>query len=197
VATPRTRIVHRGNLKDLAPELGFPIILKQPDSSFSQGVVKVEGEQELSEAVGRLLEKSDLIIAQEFLPTSFDWRVGVFDRHPLYVCKYHMAQGHWQIIKRDNDGHKQADGRSETLPVEHAPTGVVRAALRAANLIGDGLYGVDVKQVGTKFFIIEVNDNPNIDAGIEDQVLKDELYLRIMRVMVRRIERRKERGTQA
>jgi hypothetical protein len=30
---------------------------------------------------------------------------------------------------------------------------------------------------------MEVNDNPNIDAGIEDAVLKEELYLRIMRVI--------------
>ena len=39
-------------------------------------------------------------------------------------------------------------GKSETLPVELAPRQAVRAALKAANLIGDGLYGVDVKQIG-------------------------------------------------
>jgi glutathione synthase/RimK-type ligase-like ATP-grasp enzyme len=71
---------------------------------------------------------------------------------------------------------------------------VVRTALRAANLIGDGLYGVDIKQVGQSLYVIEVNDNPNIDAGVEDAVLKDELYKRIMRVILRRIEQRKEKG---
>jgi len=60
----------------------------------------------------------------------------------------------------------------------------------AANLIGDSLYGVDVKQVENKFYVIEVNDNPNIDAGVEDATLKDELYFRIMRVFLRRIESR-------
>ena len=49
-----------------------------------------------------------------------------------------------------------------------------------------------MKQSGSKVYVIEVNDNPNIDAGIEDQVLKDELYLRIMRVMLRRVQKRKE-----
>jgi glutathione synthase/RimK-type ligase-like ATP-grasp enzyme len=50
---------------------------------------------------------------------------------------------------------------------------------------------VDLKQVGGKVLAIEVNDNPNIDAGVEDRVLKDEVYLRIMRVFLRRIEQRK------
>ena len=49
--------------------------------------------------------------------------------------------------------------------MEHAPSAVVSTALKAANLIGDGLYGVDIKQVGRKCYVIEVNDNPNIDAG--------------------------------
>jgi glutathione synthase/RimK-type ligase-like ATP-grasp enzyme len=193
IATPKTLIVHRDNRSSIADTLGFPCILKQPDSSFSQGVVKVETAEELKEAVDRLLAKSDLIIAQEFLPTTFDWRVGVFDRQPLYVCKYFMAKKHWQIIRRDGPDGKRAYGKVETVPVEHAPTQVVRTALRAAGLIGDGLYGVDLKQVGKSLYVIEVNDNPNIDSGTEDAVLKDELYLRVMRVLLRRLERRKER----
>ena len=39
--------------------------------------------------------------------------------------------------------------------------------------------------------MIEINDNPNIDAGVEDQVLKEEMYRRIMDVFLRRIELRK------
>ena len=195
IATPRTVIVHWDNVESVTRQLGLPCILKQPDSSFSQGVVKVDTEVDYMNAVERLLSKSELIIAQEFLPTDFDWRVGLFDRHPLYVCRYYMARAHWQIIKRDSEG-KMTEGRSDTLPVEHAPDAVIRTALRAANLIGDGLYGVDLKQVGDKIYVIEVNDNPSIDHNVEDKVLKDELYNRIMRVMLRRVEERKERGTQ-
>ena len=79
----------------------------------------------------------------------------------------------------------------EDIPVEIAPRHVVRAARKAAGLIGDGLYGVDIKQTNGKCFVIEINDNPNIDAGVEDKVLKDELYRRIMELVLRRIERRK------
>ena len=43
-----------------------------------------------------------------------------------------------------------------------------------------------------KFYVIEINDNPNIDSGVEDAFLREELYLRIMRVFLRRIEHRNE-----
>ncbi|BCR06946.1 ribosomal protein S6 modification protein [Desulfuromonas versatilis] len=194
LATPRTLIVHRENRRQVVGSLGLPCILKQPDSSFSQGVVKVETEAELKEAVARLLEKSELVIAQEFLPTPFDWRIGVFDRMPLFACRYHMAKKHWQILKRDSRGVKSDEGRADTLALEQVPEAVLRTALKAANLIGDGLYGVDLKQVGDKVYVIEVNDNPNIDAGIEDQVLKERLYLGIMETILRRISERKERA---
>ena len=69
----------------------------------------------------------------------------------------------------------------------------MRSAVRAASLIGDGLYGVDLKQVGRAAYVIEVNDNPSIDAGYEDGLLKDTLYERIMEHFVRRLERQKDR----
>lgn len=188
VPIPKTMIVHRNNVGDIGNNLGFPCVLKQPDSAFSMGVMKAENEEELKEMTARLLEKSELIIAQKFLPTSFDWRVGICDRRPLYVCRYHMARRHWQVIKRDEQGRSSSEGNSETLTVGEAPDEVVKTAVRASNLIGDGLYGVDIKQVGNKCFVIEVNDNPNIDAGIEDVILKDVLYREIMGVFLKRIE---------
>ena len=59
---------------------------------------------ELREQIAPLLADSDLVIAQEFLPTAFDWRIGVLDGQALYACKYFMAKGHWQIVKRDGGG---------------------------------------------------------------------------------------------
>ena len=133
------------------------------------------------------------MVAQEFLPTDFDWRIGILNRRPLYACKYHMAKGHWQIIQQERTGAGRY-GKSETLPVEMAPRRAVQVALKAANLVGDGLYGVDIKQSGGQFHVIEVNDNPNIDAGVEDQILRDDLYRRIMEVFLERIDLRKARN---
>ena len=190
VPTPRTLVVHRDNVEQIVPTLGLPCVLKKPDSAFSLGVVKVESAEALGEALDRFFADSDLVVAQEFLATTFDWRIGILDRRPLYACKYFMARNHWQIVQHDHPGGSRY-GRCETLPVEVAPAKAVRAALRAANLVGNGLYGVDVKQSGQKFYVIEVNDNPNIDSGVEDAILKDELYRRIMHVFLTRIEKQK------
>lgn len=187
---PKTLIVHKDNMDKIIPELGLPVILKQPDSAFSQGVVKVSTVEELGETAERMLDKSDLIVAQQFMPTEFDWRIGIIDRKPLYACKYFMARRHWQIINRSAIGSKRFGGQ-ETVPVELVPKVVMKNALAAANLIGDGLYGVDMKQIGQQAYVIEVNDNPSIDSGVEDVLLKDTLYLRVMQVFLNRIEDRK------
>jgi glutathione synthase/RimK-type ligase-like ATP-grasp enzyme len=190
ISIPKTLVVHRDNIDQVEQVLGFPCVLKQPDSSFSRGVVKVKNVDELHAALGEWLQESDLVIAQEFISTPFDWRIGVMDRTPIYACRYFMARDHWQIYKTKHDG-KSIAGKADTLPVELAPRHVVRTALRAANLIGDGLYGVDVKEIGGKAYLIEVNDNPSIDAGVEDSVLKDELYRRVMSSFLHRIDRLK------
>jgi len=190
IPAPKTLIVSEDSSGRIEQELGLPCILKQPDSSFSQGVVKAGSEQELKEMLVKLFDTSDLLIAQEFLPTDYDWRVGILNREPLYVCKYFMARKHWQIYERAKDG-KTYSGKAETIPINEAPQKVLKTALKAADLIGDGLYGVDLKQVGDKVYVIEINVNPSIDTGYEDAVLKDGLYRKVMQDFLRRIEEKK------
>jgi glutathione synthase/RimK-type ligase-like ATP-grasp enzyme len=141
----------------------------------------------------KMLKGSDLLIVQEFLPSDFDWRVGILDGRALFACKYFMAAKHWQIVGKDKVG-RDVYGKYETVPVTMAPKSVVKTALKAAGLIGHGLYGVDLKQIGNDVYVIEINDNPNIDAGIEDAILQDELYTRVMEVFLKRMERQKFRG---
>lgn len=189
---PKTLVVYRESAQEVAYKLGLPCVLKKPDSSFSAGVVKADTEAELSAHLRQFLQKSELVIAQEFAASEFDWRVGVLDGKALYVCRYHMARGHWQIQKSLGE-KRRVYGRTDTLAVEDAPKAVVELAVRAANLIGDGLYGVDIKEVGDRLLVMEINDNPSIEAGTEDAVLKDELYLGIMQSFYDRLERRGQR----
>ncbi len=192
IQTPKTLLVHRGNIAQIIPELGLPCVLKQPDSSFSRGVVKVESAAALVAKVTELMSKSVLIIAQEWLPTDFDWRVGILDRRVLFIARYRFPAGHWQVIKRDEQQRKLSEGPTEAVAVNEAPQKMVEIALKSANLIGDGFYGVDIKQAGDQFYVIEINDNPNVDAGNEDAVIKDGLYREVMDVFLKRIEARKQ-----
>lgn len=187
ITTPRTLIVQRGNVDEVIPTLGLPCVLKLPDSGFGLDVVKIESEDQLSKEAERFFNKSELIIAQEWLPSDFDWRVGVYDGRPLFVAKYFMAPGHWKIIKIEEGQQEAVEGKTEAMTIGEAPEQVINTAVRAANLIGRGLYGADLKQVGGRVYLIEVNINPNLDAGNEDQVLGEALYREILGVFSRRI----------
>ena len=151
---------------------------------------KVTNSIEYSDALGSLSEKSSVFLAQEFMPTSFDWRIGLLNGEVLYACKYFMARGHWQIYDHQDNG-KTRSGAFETIPVGQVPKHVIRNAVKAASLIGKGLYGVDVKEVDGRSVVIEVNDNPSIDQGVEDVVLGDELYRLVLREILERLEQKR------
>ena len=167
-------------------QLGWPMVVKIPDGSFSRGVHKVDDFAALKALTEQLFEDTDLLLAQQFMPTEFDWRVGVLDGEPLFVCQYRMARGHWQIIKHGPNGARE--GGFRTMAIAEAPQRVIDVSLRAAKAIGNGLYGVDVKESGDALAVIEVNDNPNLDHGVEDQVGKDEVWARILQWFIKRIE---------
>lgn len=191
--TPRTEVVFRddaGKLAALPDLLGFPIVLKIPDGSFSRGISKVETVDQLKQAAAHLFDHTALLLAQEFMYTEFDWRIGVLAGQPLYACQYFMSRGHWQIYQHGAGGATKAGGW-KTLPVRKAPSEVVRLALRATAPIGDGLYGVDIKASDGRTAIIEVNDNPSIESGVEDGYLGEDLYRRIMEEFLRRLERKR------
>ena len=117
VSHPKTLLVHRDNIAEIVPELGLPCVLKQPDSSFSRGVIKVETEAELVPGVTELLAKSALIIAQEWLPTGLTGGWASSDRRccsvrqPLF--RYYFPSGHWQVVKRDAQRRKLSEGPTE------------------------------------------------------------------------------------
>lgn len=180
VPAPHTLVVHSGNRDTVSRDVGLPCVLKDPTGSFSAGVIKAETEAELTVGLDRLLAESELAIAQEWIPTGFDWRVGILSRRILYASRYHMARGHWQIV-RPGASRNWRHGRVEAVPVADVPDRVGAVALAAAGPIGEGLYGVDLKMLDDgRVVVIEVNDNPNIDSGCEDGVAGDQLYVEIM-----------------
>ena len=190
IPLPISRLIFRSTentFDELAACIGTPFIVKIPDGSFSHGMHKVSDESGFIKAMEVLFEKSAILLAQEYIPTEFDWRIGVLNGEALYACKYYMAKNHWQIYNHGVKGCNQS-GMVDTLPLYQVPGNVIRTALKATSLIGKGLYGVDLKVINNKAVVIEINDNPSIDHGIEDSILGDELYYRIINYFVRSLE---------
>ncbi len=189
IPAPKTLLVQEGEDAVIEEQLGFPCVLKRPDSSFSRGVVRADNAEELRRHLAAFFEDSELVVAQEYVPSEFDWRVGVLDRQLLYACRYHMAAGHWQIIA-NSESPRPRYGRVEALPFDAVPPRILKLGVRAASLFGDGLYGVDVKQVGKRLLVTEVNDNPTLEAGYEDRIAGDVLYDAIMEWFRKRLDAR-------
>ena len=193
IPAPRSILLFRDDNKEntfeqISEKLGAPFILKIPDGSFSIGMHKVSNEEELKSALDGIFKESAILLAQEFTPTEFDWRIGMLDGEPLFACKYYMAKGHWQIYNHAVTG-KNLCGKWETIPIYKVPSKVLDTAIKASALIGKGLYGVDLKVVDGKAIVIEINDNPSIDHDVEDEVLGDELYYRILNYFVHQLNK--------
>jgi len=189
IPTPRTYVLQENDISridQLESEIGYPMVMKIPDGAFSTGVSKVSNRNEFETTAQELLNHSSLILVQEYLYTEFDWRIGVLNKKPIFASKYYMSTGHWQVAKRDAEG-KAEFGMSRAVALDQVPPHLLDQAVKAANLIGDSLYGVDMKMTERGPVVIEVNDNPNIDQGIEDGVLGDELYRLILLEIIRRL----------
>ncbi len=175
-------------LTAMEEQLGYPMVLKMPEGSFSKGVFKVSAREEFAAKVTELLQDSALVLAQKYLFTEYDWRIGVINGRAFYACRYYMAKNHWQIY---NHSKKRIfSGGFDALPTFEVPAKVLDAALKAASVIGNGFYGIDIKEADGKAYVLEVNDNPSIDHGVEDNYLGEELYMQVMAEFLRRLELR-------
>ena len=82
----------------------------------------------------------------------------------------------------------EQDGDADCLPIEDVPKDVIDMALKSAKLMGLGLYGIDIKLVNDKLMVIEINDNPNIDFGVEDAHYGDLVYTEILSALKKRLD---------
>lgn len=165
--TPNTRLIGSlGHLEAATKAIGtWPIIVKDPAGSFCNGIEIAADPEQLLAAVIRRLDASASAILQEFVASSFDWRIGVLDDRPLFAARYWMAPGSWKI--RDEVNGASRWGRAEGVPLSAVPTSIFTMATAAARAMGPGLWGVDLKLGPAGPVVIEVNDNPNIDDDVE------------------------------
>jgi len=108
----------------------------------------------------------------------------VFDGRPLFVCKY-FRLGHWQIIKQESS----ASIEGVTPPSRSARFRARSSTQVKAATYRNGLYG-STQTSGDRCYVIEVNDNPNIDAKKED-AFSTKRFIENHGRLLRRIQERK------
>lgn len=184
VPIPETRFlddneVNEDNARELFEELGAPLVLKAPNSSFSAYVDKATTPDAFVKIGKKFLRRADRIVIQQYMPSEFDWRVITLDGNILAVVRYVFVQDKWKTQERSEDGEW---ARVIAVPKEEMNPKLREISLNAANAIGKSLYGIDIKEIDGEFYVIEVNDNPTIEAGGEDQ-LNPEIYHEIIRYL--------------
>lgn len=162
----RTIITDTGEVeaKELADELGMPLVSKVIDGSKGRGVEKHDSVDELS---GWLKGATGMHIFQEFVPNDGDYRVFFVGDEIVFT------------IKRTRDGDEFRNntalgGKSEDAEL---PTEAVKIAKLANKCMGSGLgdvTGVDIVQNSKtkKWFVIEINAAPQIKDKRAKPVIK-------------------------
>ena len=187
VPIPKTVILKASDItketgERLLKRISNPLVLKAPNSSFSAYVERVKTPAEFLKVGKRYLWRADSIVAQRFIRSEFDWRVGVLGGEPLYVCQYLIPRKRWKVLTYTENGGF-ISGTVKGFQLSQVSQRLLDTAVQAAQAIGTGLYGIDIKQVGDEFIVIEVNDNPTISAGEEDQKAPH-VYERIIRYLM-------------
>jgi glutathione synthase/RimK-type ligase-like ATP-grasp enzyme len=164
-------------IDELFSTLGTPVIIKSPYTRFSSHVEKAHNREEFIEISKRFLRKSKVVIVQEYIRSDFDWRVGVLQNKVLYLCKYFIPEGGWKIKSKING--RNVWGETIAVQRESISPELRDICIGLSRSVGDGLYGLDVKETNDGYKVIEINDNPSIYDGYEDAVDKD-IYEKII-----------------
>jgi glutathione synthase/RimK-type ligase-like ATP-grasp enzyme len=184
VPLPETRFldeksVTASDAAALFEQLGTPLVLKAPNSSFSAYVDKATTPEEFVRVGKRFLRRADRIVVQQYLPSAFDWRVITLHGKVLAVVEYRFAADRWKVMQRGGEGEAAV---TRGIPRDEAPAKLLDVALAASNAISNSLHGVDLKEIDGEFYVIEVNDNPTIAATEEDQA-NPEIYTEVVRYL--------------
>ena len=184
VPLPETRFldeksVTAADAAALFEQLGTPLVLKAPNSSFSAYVDKATTPEEFVRVGKRFLRRADRIVVQQYLPSAFDWRVITLHGKVLAVVEYRFAADRWKVMQRGAEGEAAV---TRGIPRDEAPARLLEVALAASNAISNSLHGVDLKEIDGEFYVIEVNDNPTIAATEEDQA-NPEIYTEVVRYL--------------
>ena len=185
IPSPESILFHgdysRETLDTIFKTLGLPVIIKTPYTRFSSHVEKASNEKQFIEISKHLLRKAKVLVLQEYIHSDFDWRVGILRNEVLYLCKYCIPDGGWKVRSKING--RNVWGDTIALSRDSISPELKELSIKLSKCVGEGFYGLDVKETNDGYKVIEINDNPSIYYGYEDAVDKD-IYEKIISAFV-------------
>jgi len=169
------------NIDGIFKSLGYPVIIKTPYTRFSSHVEKARNETEFIEISKHLLRKAKVLVVQEYVQSDFDWRIGILRNEVIYLCKYCIPKGGWKVKSKING--RNVWGDTIAISRDSISPELKNISITLSQYVGNGLYGLDVKETKNGYKVIEINDNPSIYDGFEDVIDKD-IYEKIITELV-------------
>jgi ribosomal protein S6--L-glutamate ligase len=160
VRIPRTVLARGGgDVKELVAEVGgLPAILKLIQGTQGVGVMIAHSEAEVTSILGTLWELGQEILLQEFVAESKgrDLRGLVVGDRVVGAMRREAKRGEFR-----SNLHRGGAGTAIALPPEYA-----EAAVRAAQVLGLDVAGVDLLESKDGPMVLELNSSPGFE-GLE------------------------------
>ena len=139
-----------------ASRIGYPVVIKPYAGSFGNLVAKARGEEELSSIVELLSAQpcfhNRIWMLQRYIEKpGRDIRVVVVGGEPS-ACYYRIAK-HW-ITNVHRGAKREVCNDKEAMEI----------AVKAAEAIGEGIFGVDIAESREGYFVLEVNHKPGLPS---------------------------------
>jgi glutathione synthase/RimK-type ligase-like ATP-grasp enzyme len=155
------------------------MVLKEPSTSLSTRVKVVHSVKEFVHTAVGYLRLSHLVVAQQYVESTEDWRIGVLDGDILFASRYIPPEA---MDSTPTEEEEIPYYGVEVVGTSDVPSDVLRLATRAAGAIGNGLYSVDIKRTDSGAYVIEVNDNPSLEHGEES--LYPDVFSRVIERLI-------------
>ena len=163
--------------------MNYPILLKPRDGSIGQGIKAIHDEEEL-----RANTKWEFMSAQQFIESTYDWRVYVVGGAPIGTVRRSGKEG------KEFDFEAQASGIETDLEKDQITLNKLsKMASYAAAVTGLEFAGVDIisdRKTG-KYWILESNTSPTW-AGYYNELFGTSVAGEVVKWMNERIEGKKQ-----
>jgi hypothetical protein len=130
-----------------------------------------------------------MLLAQKFMPTEFDWRVGVLGGEPLFAASTTWRTSTGRSSSHDANG-SHAEGGHSTFPIEEAPRDVIDIAPRRA--AADRRRALRRRPQGDARRRLRhrgQRQSQSRPRHVEDSGEKDEVWVRLTQWFLDRLER--------